>query len=154
MGKAFTLTIAVAVAAMLTTSGCSRYVQPELEILDRPAGVTDALPSWLEIPEELNAIRYVGEARDGAAVYAAQGSDDRPWCVLLLPPQPPGKVTTWPVTSECRSDGDFALRGVRASVDGVDGKRVSARLLPDQFTGDIPQGWEIVGPNLALPQTS
>jgi hypothetical protein len=153
MGKALKLTIAIAVAATLATSGCSG-VQPELVILDRPAGVTDALPTQLEIPEELHAIRYVGDARGGAAVYAARGSEDRPWCLLLLAPQPPGKVTTWPVTSECRGDGYFALRGVRASVDGVDGKRVSARLLPDQFTGDIPQGWEMVGPNLALPQAS
>ncbi|KAE8763185.1 hypothetical protein [Georgenia thermotolerans] len=150
MGRPLRSAAVLAAVIMLATSGCTESAPPELAALDRPAGGTDALPAQIQPPEGLRTFRYVGDS-DAAAVYAARGPADRPWCVLLVSAQPEGKISTWPASSACTDDEQFARRGVATSVVGVSGEPAAALLLPDGFSGEVEQGWQIVGANLAVP---
>jgi hypothetical protein len=141
----------IAALAMLTVSSCAPTAPPpELAILDSPARGTDVLPAEVKIAEGVHTIRYVGDSAT-SAVFAAQGPEDRPWCVLMLGGQPPGKVSTWTTNLSCADDDQFARRGVRVSVTGADGQHAAAKLLPDNFTGELNDEWQVVAPNLAVP---
>ena len=50
----------------------------------------------------------------------------------------------------CAPDHVFHRDGIAVEVGGL-GQHRTARLLPDDFTGHLEDGWEIVGPNLAAP---
>jgi hypothetical protein len=141
---------AVIVAALLTASSCAAVPPPELAVLDREARGTDVLPAEAEIPEEISKFRYVGDSAT-SAVFAARGSDEQPWCVLILGGQAPGKVVSWSTASSCADDDRFARSGVEVSMVGTDGQHAAARLLPDGFVGELEDGWELTAPNLAVP---
>lgn len=119
---------------------------PKLAVVDRPATADDALPDGREF-EDYAEFRRVGEV-DGALVYAAQGPAEHPWCVVIVldGPGEDGAVAG----GSCADDENFAHQGVFVSVGG-NGQGAEARLLPDDFAGQLEDGWDVVGPNLAAP---
>jgi hypothetical protein len=96
----------------------------------------------VETEPRLDQPRHVGDV-NGVSVYAAQGTPDQPRCILIV-------LGTTEATS-CTTEEDFARRGVTIRLDHSDGDSVAATLLPDEFTGQLEDGWEILGPNLAAP---
>jgi hypothetical protein len=92
--------------------------------------------------------RHIGDL-DGASVYAAQGTPGQPRCVVIVLDRPGVHDTT--EASTCTTDDDFTQRGLTIRLDHGDGGSVAATLLPDDFTGQLEDGFTIVGPNLAAP---
>ncbi|MGY1845162.1 hypothetical protein [Modestobacter sp. SYSU DS0875] len=151
MPPASRTTAAPLAATVLAIAGCSSSAAPELAVFDRPATTVDAVPDGVDLHQELGETRYIGEVQ-GARVYAAQGPADRPWCVVALT----GTVEDgdWVAGSSCANDADFDQRGVWIGVGGAQVEGGTARLLPDGFTGELEDGWQIAGPNLAEPVES
>ena len=137
-------------ALFVTGCGASQAASPpELAAFDRPATADDALPDGRDF-EDYAEFRRIGEL-DGAPVYAAQGPSEHPWCMVIVLDGPEEDDAV--AGGSCADDEGFAQRGVFAGVGG-NGRGVEARLLPDDFTGQLEDGWEIVGPNLAAPTGS
>ncbi|WP_043499677.1 hypothetical protein [Georgenia sp. SUBG003] len=98
--------------------------------------------------EEDDKRQHIGDV-DGASVYAAQGTPDQPRCIVIVLDRPGVNDTS--EAASCTTDEDFAQRGVTVRLDPGDGGRVTATLLPDGFTGQLEDGFAIIGPNLAAP---
>ncbi|MFH5821814.1 hypothetical protein [Georgenia sp. AZ-5] len=101
--------------------------------------------------EGLREVRFIGES-EGALVYAAQQAD-MPWCVVVVLPGR-AEAGDWTAGSSCADDARFAKRGVWTKVSGGTGQHGEALLLPDDFAGEVGEGWQVVGPNLAVPVES
>ena len=127
-------TVAAAIAVGLLTTGCSTGPTPRLAALDQ---ATSNGPSVK--PTHIGTI-------DDAPVYAPRGTPDQPWCIRIV------RDTTEATT--CTTEEGFTRRGVTLRVDTDDGDRVAVTLLPDDFTGQLGDGFKIVGPNLAAPSES
>ncbi|TWH75134.1 hypothetical protein JD78_03685 [Modestobacter roseus] len=148
MSPASRATAASVAAALLALAGCSSSAAPELAAFDRPATTEDAVPDGVQLPAELGELRYIGEV-EGSAVYAARGPADHPWCVVALT----GSVEDgdWVLGASCADDAEFDRRGVWVAVGGAEVERGTAVLLPDDFSGELEDGWQVAGPNLAEP---
>ncbi|MCZ2815246.1 hypothetical protein [Modestobacter sp. VKM Ac-2984] len=148
MFRTSTTTAASVAATVLTIAACSSSAAPELAVFDRPATAEDAVPEGVDLPQEVGEVRYIGEV-EGSRVYAAQGPADHPWCVVVLT----GTVEdgAWVAGSSCADDTEFEERGVSATVDGAEVERGTALLLPDDFSGELQDDWQVAGPNLAEP---
>ncbi|MGY2130085.1 hypothetical protein [Blastococcus sp. SYSU DS0617] len=152
MGPASRTAVALAVGTVLTSAGCSSSADPGLAAFDRPTSSEDAIPAGVELEQEYDEIRYIGEAAD-ARVYAARGRADRPWCVVVVL-APSAEGDAWAASSSCADDARFAEAGVFSTVRGPAGRQGGAVLLPDDFAGEVRSGWEVVEPNLAVPGDS
>ncbi|MCZ2821082.1 hypothetical protein O2V63_12135 [Modestobacter sp. VKM Ac-2977] len=152
MATATRRTAAGVAAMVLAVTACSTSAAPELAAFDRPATNEDAVPEYVDVDPQLDEVRYIGAA-DGALVYAAQGQADQPWCVLVVVPRSV-EGGDWVAGSSCAGGDDFAQGGVRIAVRDAQGREGEALLLPDDFTGEVEAGWEIVEPNLAVPVES
>ncbi len=130
----------------MTGCGASRAASPELAVFDRPATADDALPDGREF-EDYDHFRFVGVV-DAALVYAARGLEEHPWCMVVVLDGPGEDDAV--AGGSCVDEEHFASRGAFVGVGG-NGRGVEARLLPDDFTGQLEDGWEVVGPNLAAP---
>ncbi|MGY2081498.1 hypothetical protein [Modestobacter sp. SYSU DS0657] len=151
MSPASSTTAAPVAAAVLAIAGCSSSAAPELAAFDRPATTEDAVPEAVDLAQDLGETRYIGEV-DGARVYAAQGPAERPWCIVALT----GTVGDgdWVAGSSCANDADFGRRGVWVGVGGAEVEGGTALLLPDDFAGELQDGWQVAGPNLGEPAES
>ena len=147
MGRGFATTVVLLAATVLAT-GCSASTEPALAAFDRPATGEDEIPEGVQLAHEYEQIRFIGEAGD-AMVYAAQGSVDEPWCVVVALTHSVDDGD-WAVGSSCTGDSHFAERGVWAGVRGPNGQDGAALLLPDDFDGEVGPGWQVVEPNLAV----
>jgi len=122
------------VAAGLLLTGCTT-APPRLAVLDQPTSTRGP-------GDGVGPAHHIGDV-NGATVYAARGPADQPWCVVIV-------LDTTEATS-CTTDDTFARRGVTISV--TNGTHAAdATLLPDDFTGDLEDGWQMIGPNLAAPR--
>ncbi|MGY1855807.1 hypothetical protein [Modestobacter sp. SYSU DS0290] len=151
MSRTSRTTAAPLAATVLAIAGCSSSAAPELAVFDRPATAEDAVPDGVDLHQELGETRYIGEVQ-GARVYAAQGPADRPWCVVALT----GTVEDghWVAGSSCANDADFGQRGVWVGVGGAEVEGGTALLLPDDFSGELQDRWQVAGPNLGEPAES
>ncbi|MPV90240.1 hypothetical protein GB882_16325 [Georgenia ruanii] len=134
---------------MLLMTGCGASqatAPPQLAAFDQPATAEDALPDGRDF-EEFASFRRIGEV-DGALVYAAQGPVEHPWCIVVVVDGPTEDDAV--AGGSCADDAVFARRGVSVEVGGL-GQHRTATLLPDDFTGQLEDGWEVVGPNLGAP---
>lgn len=141
-----------AVVAGLLVSACSAsqaVAPPRLAALDRPATAKDALPDNAGVPlDEYANLRHIGQV-DDVLFYAAQGPEDRPWCMVMVLDGPADNDAFSGGT--CTTDDHFARHGLTGGLGRSDDSRVSATLLPDDFTGQLEDGFTIIGPNLAAP---
>ncbi|WP_127125377.1 hypothetical protein [Georgenia sp. SYP-B2076] len=145
-------TAAAAVITGLAMTGCGSSqpaAPPQLAALDRLATAEDVLPDGRELPlEEYSNLRRIGEV-DGALVYAAQGTAEHPWWMVIVLDGPAEDDAV--AGGSWANDEDFTQRGITVSIGRGAGQGVTATLLPDDFTGQLEDGSTIIGPNLAVP---
>lgn len=107
------------------------------------------LPAWVSESEGLptNDLTHVADV-DHLKVFACRNDeDDR--CVLLAI-EPTSEDSGWVTGANCAPAEQFASDGVQVKAAALSARRGSAMLLPDNFSGEIADGWERVNDNLAV----
>lgn len=132
------------VAAASAVTACSGTADPELAVLDEAPA---QLPEWFSNPSgvPIKDLAHVGDV-DQLHVFAGREGQDS-WCVVLAI-EPIAEGSDGMAASSCAPSERFAAEGVWVTISATsDG---SALLLPDDFSGQIADGWERINDNLAV----
>ncbi len=132
------------VAAAAAVTACSGPADPQLAIMKEPQA---QLPEWFSSPEGVpdEDLANVADV-DQLHVFASRDTEDN-WCVTLAV-EPTSGGSNWMAASSCAPSERFAADGVSVTISSTRGG--SALLLPDDFSGDIKDGWERINDNLAV----
>ncbi|MGB3764742.1 MAG: hypothetical protein WA966_16140 [Ornithinimicrobium sp.] len=130
----------MAVAAVVTA--CSGTADPQLAIMDEAPA---QLPEWFSNPPIEEDLARVGDV-DQMHVFAARDGQDN-WCIVLAI-EPTARGSDWMAASSCASSERFAEEGVSVTISSTSDS--SALLVPDDFSGQMANGWERINDNLAV----
>lgn len=87
------------------------------------------------------------EAGEDFSVFAARDNEDN-WCVVLDNKPLAEHPDDWTIGVSCASSENFSADGIRLQIE-TPTRMHTAQLLPDDFTGDIPDDLERINDNLA-----
>lgn len=132
------------VAAAAAVTACSGPADPQLAIMEETPA---RLPEWVSSPEGIPGkdLAHVADV-DQLHVFASRDGEDR-WCVVLAVEPTPGG-SDWMAAHSCAPSERFAKDGVSVTISTPRGGGVL--LLPDDFSGQITDGWERINDNLAV----
>ena len=129
------------VVAAAAITACSGTADPQLALMaETPA----QLPGWFTNPP-IEDLAQVGSV-DQLNVFAGRDGEDN-WCVVLAI-EPTTGGPDWMAASSCAPSERFAAEGVSVTISST--RDSSALLLPDDFSGQMEDGWERINDNLAV----